>query len=106
MKTDINLDSDKDSEIAEIRGIVEENQKILKSLQNRARFSTVITALKWIFIIGISIGAYTLVQPFLEQMLDTYKSIQESTSALGEIRNSIPDTSGINIPELLKQFTE
>jgi len=102
MNYDINLDEEKDKELSEIKKIVEQNNKMLHSLQNRARFGTIFSVLKWVIVVGISIGAYAFLQPYLNILLDTYTSIQESTSAIDQLKNSIPDTSKFDLSKLLK----
>ena len=62
----------KENELSEIRLLVEENQKILKKLQNRARIGTTIQIVKWAVIILAALGIYTIIQPFLESIMQTY----------------------------------
>ncbi len=90
-----------DQEYIEIKELVEENHKILKGLQTRARLSTTVNAIKWIVIIGITLGVYTFIQPFFAQILDTYTSIQESAAAITEIKDKVP-----NIPEIPENFLD
>jgi len=79
-----------DRELLEIRELVETNNKILKNLQTRARLNTIFQIVKWVVIILAALGIYTLIQPFLESIMGTYLSIQESASAISEIKESIP----------------
>jgi hypothetical protein len=53
--------------------ITEENNEILRSIRRGNRWSMAIKATYWIVIIGLSIGAFYFVQPYIEFM----------TSALG-----------------------
>lgn len=53
--------------------MAEENNEILRSIRRGNRFSMAIKAVYWIVIIGLSIGAFYFIQPYIEFM----------TSALG-----------------------
>lgn len=48
--------------------MVEENNSILRSLQRSKRIGLVIKSLYWIVIIGLSVGAFYFVQPYIEFM--------------------------------------
>ena len=53
--------------------LTEENNDILRSIRRSNRWSMAIKAIYWIVIIGLSIGAFYFIQPYIEFM----------TSALG-----------------------
>lgn len=59
--------------------IVEENNEILKGIRRSNRFSLLIKSIYWFVIIGLSIGAFYFVQPYVNFMgnalgIDTNKS--------------------------------
>jgi hypothetical protein len=55
----------------------EESLKILKKI-NRARIvGNVFSFLKWLIIIGVSIGIYYYIQPYLGKLTDLLKQLQE-----------------------------
>ncbi|HEY9583846.1 MAG TPA: hypothetical protein VJI66_02705 [Candidatus Paceibacterota bacterium] len=56
-----------------IASTVEENNQILIGMRRRARYATVFRVLYWVVIIGLSVGAFYFIQPYIEFM----------TSALG-----------------------
>lgn len=63
---------------ADLKKVIEvskHNEAMLESIQRRARLTLFVQGLKWLIIIGISIGAFIYVQPILEQVTETYKSI-------------------------------
>ena len=69
----------------------EENNKILRKLQDASRWSRFFSILKWIIIIGLTVGAYYYVQPYLEVFIKAYQSFQGTT---GGIHLNIPGISG------------
>lgn len=56
--------------------MAEENNTILRSIRRTARIGTVMKVLYWTVIIGLSVGAFYFLQPYLEFM--------KSTLGLGE----------------------
>jgi hypothetical protein len=59
----------------EIRALVEENQTLLRSIQRHNRVSAVVKFLYWAAIIGLSFGAYYLVQPYVETLKSSLNDI-------------------------------
>lgn len=51
--------------LVETRELVEENSRILKSIQQANRRSAVFKVLYWVVIIGLSFGAYYAIQPYV-----------------------------------------
>ena len=60
----------------------EQNHDILRSIQRSMRLSRIMSILYWVFIIGSAVGAYYLVQPYVEAV----------TGAYGGTRTSFVDT--------------
>lgn len=68
--------------------LAEENNDILRSIQRSMRLSRFMTALYWIFIIGSAIGAYYLVQPYINAVTDAYGGASSNISdILGNFSN-------------------
>ena len=72
--------------------LAEENNDILRSMQRSMRLQRLMSILYWIFIIGSAIGAYYLIQPY----------IQAVSGAVGVAKSSF---SG-NISGLLDTFKQ
>ncbi len=66
--------------------LAEENNQILKSLQRYIRFSRFMTIVYWVFIIGSAIGAYYLIQPYIDAITGAYGG---ASSNISDILNSI-----------------
>lgn len=76
-KQDIQTDIDSDiaelhEKIDDLTDLVEENQRMLKNLYQRARLATVVVFIKWFVIIGITIGSFYYIQPFINSLVGIY----------------------------------
>lgn len=66
--------------------LAEENNIILHSIRRSNRFSAAMRIVYWVIIIGLSVGAYYLIQPYLQTVMGLYG---QATSILGGKQNSI-----------------
>ena len=82
-------------DIAEIKLMMEDNNKMIKRLHNAYRLSYAFSIIKWTIIIGFTIGAFVYIQPYLENMLKLYGSINSLT---GGVENN----GGIDILKAFK----
>lgn len=62
-------------ELIEIKSLAIENQRMIKGIYKRIRFSAIFSTLKWIIIIGVTLGAFYYVQPVFEAVMKTYESV-------------------------------
>lgn len=74
----INLDENLEHEIKEIKDLTVENNKMLHSIQRRAKLAIFGRVLYWLVIIGATLGAFYFIQPYIEQLNETYKGIKET----------------------------
>jgi hypothetical protein len=58
--------------------LAEENNDILRSIQRSIRLNRLMSILYWVVIIGASVGAYYLVQPYLTQAISVYNQAKSS----------------------------
>jgi hypothetical protein len=70
---------------SEERKILLENNRILHKLLSAQRWATFWSILRWLIIIGLSLGAYYYLQPYLDKLLATYS----------QIANQIPELKGL-----------
>lgn len=75
--------------------ISEENQKMVRRLHNAYRFSSFVSIIKLVIVVGVTLGAFYYLQPYLEGVLKLYGSINSLT---GGIENN----GGIDILNVLK----
>lgn len=77
--------------------LVEENNKMLKKMRRGQTFDRVLRIIYWLVLIGIAVGSFYYLQPWLEQMMGVYGNITESMGRAGEV--GIP---GFSLDDLLK----
>ena len=95
------MNPDIEKELIEIKKVVEENNKILRKIQSGNRWVIVLGFVKWVVYIGIVIGVYAVLQPYINQMIGLYAGIQESADTLSEMKSK---TQSIDINSLKELF--
>ncbi len=62
-------------------GLAEENNKILHSMKRSMYWASITRAIYWIFIIGSAVGAFYILQPYIDQLTSIY-------SGAGDVLNN------------------
>jgi hypothetical protein len=62
--------------------LTEENNKILRSIRAENRLSMIMRIIYWVIILGISFGAYYLIQPYIDGVLGAYGDLQGGLESL------------------------
>ena len=62
--------------------IAEENNKMLRSLTRSMKIARIMSAVYWIFIIGSAVGAFYLIQPYVESLTATYNNASNSLNSI------------------------
>ncbi len=88
----MDLDDDIRDIVEDTRRLVRENNEMLSSMKRRANFSLFVKFIYWIVIVGLAVGTYVYVQPYVEQLLSVYKNIQETNN---KISSSIPNLDSV-----------
>ena len=77
--------------------LAEQNNALLHSMRRSARLANILRLIYWVVIIGISIGAYFAIQPYLDLMVGYIHTLGTSLSAansttqsLGNLLNRFP----------------
>ena len=70
-----------------------ENNNILRGIRNSNRWSAVFKVFYWLVIVGISVGAFYYIQPYIEIANKAYDSIQGDLSKVKSVINTIPGTN-------------
>ena len=92
------MNEDEKKLLEETAELTKKNNKILRGMQRKQTFSSVISIVKWVIIIGITLWSYYLIQPFLEQTMALYGQVQETSQSINELKvkaDSALDTSGL-----------
>lgn len=72
-------------ELEKIEELVEENNRLLHKLVTDLRWRRLISLAKWVFIIGLTLGLYYYVQPFINEIRSLYESIGVPKGTLNKI---------------------
>ena len=60
----------------ELLELTRENNKILHSLRNHNRWATLSHVVYWAVIVGVSVGTFYYLQPYLETLFKAYEQVQ------------------------------
>lgn len=91
-------------EFEELKELVEENNKILRGLQRKAKWVTVFAIVKWSIVIAIAVGLFTILQPILQNLMDAYGVLMDNLSSLSDARESV--SSSIDLSRLAEIFSQ
>jgi len=69
----------------------QENNKLLKKMNRSIILGRLFTVIYWIVIIGTMLGAYYVLQPFIEGVLGAYQSLLSGAETVQNVGNSLPD---------------
>ena len=67
-----------------------ENNHILRGIRSSNRWAAIFKLFYWVIIIGVSIGAFYYLQPYLDIATKTYKSIQGDLNNVNSLVKSLP----------------
>lgn len=62
-----------------------ENNRMLRSIRNSGRWSLIFRVFYWLIIIGLSVGAFYFIQPYLQSLMDTYSNVQDSIGNINSL---------------------
>ena len=72
----------------------EENNDILRGIQSSMRWSRFVSVIYWLIIIGISVGAWYFVQPYLVKVEGLYNGAESQLNSVQNVVNSVKKTIG------------
>lgn len=71
--------------VEETRALSEDNNHILHSIQRRTRWAFIMKSIYWVIIIGITVGAFYYVQPYVDQVVKIYSNLVDTQHKMAEI---------------------
>ena len=77
--------------------LVQENNKMLKKMRRGQTIDRVMRIVYWLILIGIAVGSFYYLQPWIQQMTEMYSSIVQSIGQPGEV--GIP---GFSLDDIMK----
>lgn len=69
----------------------EKNNMMLKQMYSTMKWGRVLKVIYWIVIVGVAVGAFYFLQPFISSLQGTYKTLQEGVES---VRGSFLDLQG------------
>jgi hypothetical protein len=69
--------------------LAEENNVILRGIRRANRFSFAFKIFYWLVIIGVTLGAFYFIQPYLEKSLDLLNQAQKSVQTINGNINQV-----------------
>ena len=83
----------------------EDSNKLLHKMHRAAVWGRVFRFFYWIVIIGVAVGSYYYLSPYLETLIDAYNNIMASVGKIQTAGNSVPQIpAGFDIGAFLKGF--
>ncbi len=73
----------------------EENNDILRSIQSSMRLARFMTLLHWVVIIGLSLGAFYYIKPYLESAMTLYGGAKGQVNEVTNILNTLKSSVGL-----------
>lgn len=74
--------------LAEIREELEAHGQILRRLDRRMRYATYGSILKWLIYVGIALGTFVWLQPYLEALVGLAQKVEGTAGAVSGFRDS------------------
>ncbi len=75
--------------------LAEENNQMLRGVQKHLRFNRVMSWAYWVFIIGASLGAFYLIQPYINSLTGAYDGSKSTfDSGINNIINGFKSSVG------------
>jgi hypothetical protein len=91
------MDADEKSALHRLLDLTEENNKILRKLYRGTLWHRWVTISYWVIIIGLSLGAFYFIQPYLDTLGVTYGVLKERIEEVQSVGGKILDaTTGGN----------
>lgn len=75
--------------------MVEENNALLRKMRRAALFGRIFHILYWVVIIGVSVGAYYVVQPYVDQVRGIYSGVQTDVGAVKNAASQLGNLGNI-----------
>jgi len=63
----------------------EENNKILRSMRRSQRLASIARGIYWVIIIGSAVGAFYLLQPYIDQVKNVYSGANDVINGFKQI---------------------
>ena len=69
--------------LSEVEKLVKENNVILRKMRRGQIWASIMRAIYWLIILGVAAASYYYIQPYLENVLKLYGSLNDQISDFG-----------------------
>ena len=73
-----------DSDSKELLELTRENNKILRKMRRAQKIASYVRAFYWLVIIGVTVGSFYFLQPYVSQL---QKFMQDSGMSINQLKN-------------------
>lgn len=80
------------NDLSKIQDELEAQGKLIRRIDRRMRYATYGSALKWLVYIGLALGAFVWLKPYLDAISLTAQKIQEGAGAVSGFREGFSDS--------------
>ncbi len=81
---------DLEAKIENIEKLVKQSHGMLQIMRRYQNIALIGRILYYFMLLGLALGAYYFIQPYLLSLLDTYAAIQDGISKVTEVGHKIP----------------
>ncbi len=81
------MDTEEKQMLEETLALVKENNEMLKKVRGIQKWNLFFKIFYWILIVGVSVGTFYFLQPFVEQLQNTVK---ETNSSFQKLKDLVP----------------
>ncbi len=60
----------------------EENNEMLRSMHRSMKIARIMSIVYWVFIIGSAVGAFYLIQPYIEGVMSAYQNASTNLNSI------------------------
>jgi len=79
------MDPESKKLLEETYSLAKENNAMLSSIKRSMLLSRVMTVVYWVAIIGVSVGAFYFVQPYIDQLMEIYGGAKSNLDSVGSL---------------------
>lgn len=81
--------------LSKLLSVAEDNNAMLRNLQSAMRWSRFFRIAYWVVIIGVAVGAFYFLQPFIDRIRDTFGLAQSGIQGVERVGDRLPDLKGL-----------
>lgn len=79
------MDSEESKLLKKSVELAEENNKILRYIKRSMHVSSILRFIYWIFIFGTAVGAYYLIQPYIDQVTSLFGGAKSDAKSFNQV---------------------